>query len=1379
MIGKQFKSLKNGAKRVFIGLVVICLVSTSTGIGSMFASADEYEEHLHNISATDNGDGTHTITCGVEGCRDYPKTEAHTYNSENVCLVCGSVMDVTQADEYSDSLLSDNNEEFQNRRINPFDEEGNEDALDPENEEFERGMDPRNNEEDPFDPNSEENTNTEGLIPDPSDTEEEADEPSTDINSLYPLGEDAPIISLPDALAADLLKFTAAEGVSINSSGDIDYAESSFGFTSDPFSISFNDTMLTEGTDYTTDVDKLSIPSIPEVGSEYTITYTGSGNFTGTITKKIVVSDVTMYYNGVKEKESSYAGKVELSADGYEISLSEDGSYTSSLIYTEAGMTSPTVYLQNSTTGKKVKLIASAIEIGDHAFTEFFDEPLEVATGLIYNTEPQLILKNIADPAVGTTGVDSVKRITDLQSFYFTDAGIDLNVTYEIEYTSGTDTKKLSKDFTTSISPRELSDEDITVSIDENVLYLGNINYEKVTNYSDIISVTYKRPSGDTYKLEEGKDYDIEVPDIPNPAAASTDDSYKLRIKGKGNFTGVLEKDVVVPPLEVTYNNEAVKKDLYVQSVVINPVDLNYTISTDPGAAFKNFVNYDKKGKNQEVVLYFKNKETGKTIMQKLQDVSIIYPELLYDGKPTMSSYYEGSVNLRADDFKVTRVEETNGTITKVQAEYYIRKVIGTNQSFTIYFMDASGIDTVTEIPIKVTGLDIYIGTDIGVLYNGGSYKEWFNTDVEITAPGYMLSIHGRDDYAKSLKITNEGKNSLSVDFKNSTTVKNYQLNINIDKQAPTGKIVVDKYTSKKFRKKDETAFCTAKEKTIKISLEDELSGKDYIKYYISDKFYSSLAELKTATANDTTAWKTYSSKNKPVITVDKKNYIYALLYDKAGNETPISTGAIIYDTEKPVVVSALITKDKEGKRVAALGGTDELSGIDYFILFYREKDKEDISKQYDVPTKEDVMKTGIRIKVTDSKDNAYIAAYVLNDLDKTKEYDFFVMAVDKVENTSEIFKAEVDKKVTEEIKEEAKKAEGKDKSEGLTPAPNGIAGGGGGDAGKGTGEGGAGSGSGAGAGAGAGAGSGGDGSKSSGGQGKENGKGTDDKSSSSGTSGSAKDIIAEKEISREPYILNATGSTKIGPIETSGWKNISSEIVKADIGSIIEIEMSGMSTIPQTYLQNLAGRKDLVTRYEMADDVKWEIRGGDIHTDTLRDMDMGVILGSKNIPATVLSEVVSVYPHVEFSTKSSGDLGFDATISIPVGESYSGMNATLYYYNEETKELVKDVDTLVSGDGYARFPLSHLSDYTVVISQGKIVDEVEAGEGVGTGTSDTISAIDEPMQQEIVGSNNVRLNDVLSISGSETTWLFIIAFISAVLCIGILLVPGFKETKY
>ncbi len=1426
MIRKQFKSLKTGAKRVFVGLVLICVVCTTSGIGSMFAYADENYEHVHELSATDNGDGTHTVVCSVDGCSEYPVTEPHEYNSEGVCLVCGSIKPEPDTDpENEGGNTSENNEsgngtnqttdaENSNQNAGNGDEtgsaeqgnnteagngtgsegtdsqniDGNSDTQNTDtdtqntnensgsqnanegtdnqntNESTEPAVTPDNENGNNNTPSDTENGNA--VTPDGSSNEDSLSDDSSDLDNNE--GSDESSNSMrgsmqfstrsvgEKSIAESDVTFSLASGFVFNADGDIDYVASSASFNSSPFAISYNGAPLSEGTDFTTNISQLNIPSAPECGSTYTVTFAGMGMYTGTVSKNIVVGDVPVTYNGSTEKESTYAGSVTFAAQGYQLSLSETGTYSASLAYTTHGVTSPTVYFSYDATDKKVSKTIPAIEIGDHAFNEFFTSPLEVETDLVFTAEPQLILKNIMDPVVGTTGVDSVKRNTDMQAFYFRDAATDISATYELEYKVGTDTTVLSKTFNTSISPRDITDSAVTVAVDSNVLVNGVISYAKVISYSDAITVTYQKPNGDVYQLVEGTDYDLELPGISDPATASSmEDVYKLRIKGKGNFTGTVEKDVVVLPVAVTFNDNTAKNPLYIKEVVIKSADADYTIALDKDAAFDTQIVYNKTGKNQEIAFYLKNRNTGKVILQKASGISIAYPELLYDGKPTMSSYYEGSVNLSAYDFRVTKVVEDDGTVAAVNADYYLRQTIGTGQSFTIYFVDATGIDSITEIPIRVTGLDIYKGMDIGVLYNGESYKKWFNKAVTITAPGYLISAHGENDFAQSYKVSKEGKNKVSLDFKNTLTVKNYTLDINIDKHAPKGQIKVAGYISKKFKKSDNVGLCTVNPQTIKISFEDELSGKDYIKYYISEKFYSTIDEALADTKSDATAWKTYDGDNKPSISVDKKNYIYVILYDKAGNQTPLSTECIIYDTMPPTVVSAKIGKDQTGeKTIAAVGGQDKLSGIEYFKLIYNEKPTDANSKQPVTPSKNDVSQNGIYIGVNEEKDGAAVGLYTLSEIDLSKQYNYYVVAVDNAGNVSEVFNADVDKQIIEDAKKAEKEKSGS--SSALTPAANGIAGGGGGQN-----NGGGGSGAGAGA-------NGADGAASgAGGKGKSgSGSGT------SGSKDSASEMIAEREINRDPYISNATGSTSIGAIKTSGWKNIVSEIKKADHGAFIEIEMSGLSEVPDTLFTSLKERDDVLVRLMMADDVKWEISGFDIHADYVINTDLGVKLGTKNIPAKILSDIAGVYPHVEFSTKTDGDLGFDATVFIPVGSSNAGMNGTLYYYNKDDKELILDSESTVSENGYAKYKLSHCSDYTVIVSPVSLVDKPNMNLDENT----LIKTVEYEIKDNTIKSKSVRLTDTLAVGSFGRVWLFVIAILCAALCVAILMIPSFKK---
>lgn len=77
----------HGNKRILSALLCFVLLLT---VCSLPAGANELPivpPHTHTYVYTDNGDGTHTVTCSVSGCT-YSATESHTYT--NGACVCGA-----------------------------------------------------------------------------------------------------------------------------------------------------------------------------------------------------------------------------------------------------------------------------------------------------------------------------------------------------------------------------------------------------------------------------------------------------------------------------------------------------------------------------------------------------------------------------------------------------------------------------------------------------------------------------------------------------------------------------------------------------------------------------------------------------------------------------------------------------------------------------------------------------------------------------------------------------------------------------------------------------------------------------------------------------------------------------------------------------------------------------------------------------------------------------------------------------------------------------------------------------------------------------------------------------------------------------------------
>ncbi|MBO5622198.1 MAG: hypothetical protein J5959_11280, partial [Butyrivibrio sp.] len=79
----KFKNLKTGAKRVFVGMLILCILSSATGIGSILAQATEDGEPVVHTASSEwsHNDSTHWHVCTVEGCQEHKYDEGgHDYN---------------------------------------------------------------------------------------------------------------------------------------------------------------------------------------------------------------------------------------------------------------------------------------------------------------------------------------------------------------------------------------------------------------------------------------------------------------------------------------------------------------------------------------------------------------------------------------------------------------------------------------------------------------------------------------------------------------------------------------------------------------------------------------------------------------------------------------------------------------------------------------------------------------------------------------------------------------------------------------------------------------------------------------------------------------------------------------------------------------------------------------------------------------------------------------------------------------------------------------------------------------------------------------------------------------------------------------------------
>ncbi|HIR90209.1 MAG TPA: Ig-like domain-containing protein [Candidatus Limicola stercorigallinarum] len=163
-------------------------------------------------------------------------------------------------------------------------------------------------------------------------------------------------------------------------------------------------------------------------------------------------------------------------------------------------------------------------------------------------------------------------------------------------------------------------------------------------------------------------------------------------------------------------------------------------------------------------------------------------------------------------------------------------------------------------------------------------------------------------------------------------------------------------------------------------------------------------------------------------------------------------------------------------------------------------------------------------------------------------------------------------------------------------------------------------------------------------------------------------------------------------------WGDVADDIVGAEPGSTVTVDMDGKTVLPGEVLDELAGR-DVTLALDMGGGVSWEIYGGDVpegagHGDT----DLGASLGGDAIPADVVNLVTGESGSVQVSLGHDGPFGFELTLVAPLGKDAAGLVANLYRYDEEAGSLGYEASARVDGGGAARLPIDHASEWLVAL---------------------------------------------------------------------------------
>jgi len=244
---------------------------------------------------------------------------------------------------------------------------------------------------------------------------------------------------------------------------------------------------------------------------------------------------------------------------------------------------------------------------------------------------------------------------------------------------------------------------------------------------------------------------------------------------------------------------------------------------------------------------------------------------------------------------------------------------------------------------------------------------------------------------------------------------------------------------------------------------------------------------------------------------------------------------------------------------------------------------------------------------------------------------------------------------------------------------------------------------------------------------------------------------------SSKPFIRNKSGK--------EGWKAIKEEIDKEEDGNTVIVDMNSSVDVPGDVIENIRG-KDITIVFDMGNGITWSTNGKNISKDTISDTNFFVQTNTKNIPEDIVKRVAEEGYSIQISLAHKGEFGFTAMLSLSLGKRNAGLNANLYYYNEDTEELEFICASTVTEEGMASFAFTHASDYVVVADKKEDEQKEE-------------SSITKPAQQE---ETNETAEDNTTPKESTKTgkmwWVIVIGILAIVMGIGIFFaVKKKKET--
>ena len=168
--------------------------------------------------------------------------------------------------------------------------------------------------------------------------------------------------------------------------------------------------------------------------------------------------------------------------------------------------------------------------------------------------------------------------------------------------------------------------------------------------------------------------------------------------------------------------------------------------------------------------------------------------------------------------------------------------------------------------------------------------------------------------------------------------------------------------------------------------------------------------------------------------------------------------------------------------------------------------------------------------------------------------------------------------------------------------------------------------------------------------------------------------------------------------VQEESFANVIEAVNKAKTGSKIRVNLLKTTKIPANVFESIKG-KDMNVTFQVSDQASWIINGKDITGNVTAPIDLGLVVGTSDIPKQKVTALADGNETIQLSLNYDGVFGFEGILRLSVGKDYSGKIANLYYYNETTGKFEYYQAVQVKEDGTVDFKFSHASDYVIVLN--------------------------------------------------------------------------------